>query len=701
MKNVPLFAVFIVALLIVIAANVTSMGHLLRGDSQKQNESPSYGVPKTDPSLQRSLEAAQEQISTLEAKVEEQRKQLLELQQQQSTEKCTTSSSFSKTTSQQQDEEQQTLGDNSNNMMLPTSTAATTRSPMCSVLPEIIPSTLHLWNSYLPRIIAASQHENDRKYTVHDFTAELLHLVSPDRMDRSIVGLPHQWTVVKRVMTKAWERYQYTLNQEGPEKPKVKILVMGGSLIVGVNCRKIIPEHNLGFLMPNRLCTWTHRLETFLNKMLAADVFEVAKVALGGTNTETGHVLLEQDFLPPEAKNADILINAYSTNDMHIITVLEARSGNQTLREKVMEMTQHFVRTALKDGDCAPLLLHMDDYLGNEQREILTTTELSQAVQTLSAYYGFAAMSYANVIRDIVYGDTKEGWVSPKGWYEGGEMVREIHPGMGMHIVSSWVAAYNMLNLALTYCTIEGFEEQTRPVDETQQVPYESIQGLPKLLGRPKISAKPHGRPRGLPPPLTASLSLENVTALWKKAKPLQRIQNASLSSCPSSGEARCPFSWISGLTKAGLNTTYATELFVTTAKSNSGWIINSDGGKIGVSPDGPVAENTPKKLQLEVRNLHHEITTLTMFYMKSYGTKWAYSRIRLAVLKRDSNQPEGAYQIVGSAAELVGFHGKNTSETYTHRMTLEGISAGNDLQMEVELIGGTTFKIMGLATCK
>jgi hypothetical protein len=50
----------------------------------------------------------------------------------------------------------------------------------------------------------------------------------------------------------------------------------------------------------------------------------------------------------------------------------------------------------------------MDDYLGNEQREILVTTELAQATMVLANYYGFTSMSYANVVRDIVYGDTHE-----------------------------------------------------------------------------------------------------------------------------------------------------------------------------------------------------------------------------------------------------------------------------------------------------
>ena len=156
---------------------------------------------------------------------------------------------------------------------------------------------------------------------------------------------------------------------------------------------------------------------------------------MGGTNTAVGSQIFEYDLVPEEARHPDIVINGYATNDMHVLTVLEAQSGNQTLSQRVFEMTQEFVRSVLAPKPCQdkPLLLHMDDYLGNEQREIMATMELSQAVSALASYYGFGRVSYANVVRDIVYGDTKEFWFSPEGWWppKAKQMEREIHPGMG------------------------------------------------------------------------------------------------------------------------------------------------------------------------------------------------------------------------------------------------------------------------------
>ena len=567
-------------------------------------------------------------------------------------------------------------------------TVADNRSPYCAFVPNPVPSTVGLWNSMLNTIIQASKHEKDHRFKLHYFTAQLLHLVSPDRLARSTMALPHDWTPVQRVMKTLHDRYLF-LTQGAPQTRKLKILVMGGSLIVGANCRKVITDLNLGIKMPVKLCVWPHRLETFLNKMLGGDYVEVHKIALGGTNTQTGFVMLDSNFLPDEAKDPDIVINAYSTNDMHILTVLQAQEGNQTLRDKVMEMTQDFVRSVMKDGPCAPLLMIMDDYLGNEQREILHTTELSQATMVLANYYGFSSVSYGNVVRDIVYGDTHEYWISPEGWYDGNAsdtMTREIHPGMGMHIITAWVAAFNMLHLAMTYCAIEPFVNAMTTVDSDTERPYETIQGLPRMRNTFAVPGKPKGRPAGLPPPLVKSLSLENVTKVWKAAKPVGALCHET-----KSDEERCPFSWFSGLSDQGKNETYAQSLFSVTnpyMTENTGWDINTLGKKLGISP---IPDRKQPLMTMEFENI--QLSTVTLFYMKSYGKNWDNSKIAVTVTL------DGKEFI---RDELVGIHDKETSETYTHRIDLPVSSTTiQNAQVTLQHTGGLTFKIMGMAICK
>jgi hypothetical protein len=452
-------------------------------------------------------------------------------------------------------------------------------------------------------------------------------------------------------------------------------------------------ELNFQFPLPKRECNWSNRLGEFLNAYFGnsyygLDMVQVTKVAMGGTNTATGNVIWQYDLIPEEARNPDIVFNAYSTNDMHILTILEAQSANTTLRDKVFEMTQDFVRHVMVtscESKPPPLLLHVDDYLGNEQRKIWETTELSQGVQVLANYYGFTSFSYADVVRDIVYGDTYESWFSAN-WWDTGNFERDIHPGMGMHIASTWVAVYNLLNLVSTYCSLPS---TPRTYNIAQ---YEGgFLGLPNLKKVEKeAKGKPQPHPKGLPPVLTKDLLIEDVTRLWRQS------EKDAIKCDDSNGEgdtkhhlAKCPFSWVSGLSLQQNNETWIKEYFRNTASRWEGWELGNDGGKIGFSP----TRNNASDIVLDF-SFHQTIRSVTLFFMKSYGAKWKGSRLHIQAWKSPSN-------IALDERYVVGVHDKNTSEMYTEAIEFsEPILPGTGLRLGVKLVGGTTFKLMGLAVC-
>ena len=215
---------------------------------------------------------------------------------------------------------------------------------ICQKLSYPTPSALALWKQHIPQILKSSQLlQYDGYFHFHDYTAQLLQIITP-RLPRSVKTISQESKSIEKAMTVAWERFQYMKlsNEErakikNPPPRPLKILVMGGSLLVGTNCRRIVRDVKFrGSSMPNWGCSWANRLDRFLNQFFNnTEIVQVTKVAMGGTNTATGSVIFQYDLIPEHARDPDIVINAYSTNDMHILTLLEAQSSNMTLRDKV------------------------------------------------------------------------------------------------------------------------------------------------------------------------------------------------------------------------------------------------------------------------------------------------------------------------------------------------------------------------------
>ena len=326
---------------------------------------------------------------------------------------------------------------------------------LCSVLPEPTPTTLSLWSNHQANIFNSTQHAADTDYTFHDFTALLLHFMTPDRLQRSVKTLPLDWTPVERSLAVVQRRLdairakadEYrsknglgaadpipdgawrSINDDKTLPRRLNVLVMGGSVTMGVVCH-INPVTAQTGKYSRRNCAWPGRMARFINGLLGHELVEFHTLALGGTNTESGVTMWDYALLP-DVPYPDVVINAYATNDMHYNSVQDALARNKTLGQSVFELGQAYVRQLMtpkqRCGHAPPLLVYLDDYLGNEQDGVAETLTSSQTINLLAGYYGVASMSYGDAVRDMVYGDSKEWWFSSH-WFEGGKYQRAVHP---------------------------------------------------------------------------------------------------------------------------------------------------------------------------------------------------------------------------------------------------------------------------------
>lgn len=555
------------------------------------------------------------------------------------------------------------------------------------------PSANSLWLMFRDRIHASSRLTKDSTFTQSKMIDELINLVSP-RLVNSVKSVVRDWTRVDEILMKAMERYQFLEAENNDNElptsldapPPVRILVMGGSVTRGTNCAISIPG------VTRFDCAWPSRLEQLLNRLFFNDknIVEVKVVGIGGSNSATGTVILKDELLRKDARNPDILIHSYATNDMHVLTMEQAKNSNITLHSRVFGMSQAFVRETLKADPCTkePLLLWMDDYLGNEQRDILAISELSQGIHVLANYYGFTFLSYADMVRDWVYGDTRETLFSPSGWYQKGVFAREVHPGAGAHLTMAYVVAFNLLNLITTYCALE-----TNVLPLPLQAVNKQISAARRFDKKEEFGliGKPAPLPKGIPPQLSRGLSLEHISDLWHESSHELRAPNPD--SPPPDCRDKCIFSWVSGMDMEQNDPVWVNKLFAPFILKSTDWKLAEGHKKIGYIPIGPIGST----LSLEFKDVGQPIQSVSLFTMKSYGPKWKDSEVRVTISARSEQSRE--WDTVG-IRDLVGAHEKKTSEMYMEIFSFAEVQKHGSVRIDMALSSGTTFKLLGLTIC-
>jgi hypothetical protein len=124
---------------------------------------------------------------------------------------------------------------------LPTASASNGgNNPICAMLATpFAPSAGSLWMHNLDRIHQASRLAQDKDFSASDFTAQVLHVISP-RLPLSVKSQTRERSVLDSIMKKAFARYQYLKQGDdgtaSTPPPPVRIVVMGGSVTKGVNC---------------------------------------------------------------------------------------------------------------------------------------------------------------------------------------------------------------------------------------------------------------------------------------------------------------------------------------------------------------------------------------------------------------------------------------------------------------------------------
>jgi hypothetical protein len=555
------------------------------------------------------------------------------------------------------------------------SATATTQHDLHLLLNSSLPSIQDLWQdtihpNLLPHIIPFAYSKLGKNSTMINFEKmeadyrKVHNEFTVPRLRKSLIR-PMEGKELQKILEIIEKRLGDSVNN-----PPLEIMTFGGSVVQGwlSNIHSWMQPGYEGNIGPRKDMSdfgWPERLQEVLNKVVfrGQDVVRVTNMATGGaTSDAVGAVALEYGLFPPNHPGPDIVINAFGNNDMQL-------QGDDADSIRIM---QDFIEAAKKMRcDGLPYIILYDDFLGlgyTKPYDLHYNMRYYRSVSQVSAWYNLMAVSYANAFRHLVYSGIPDPDL-PMLVHWG----LDVHPGMVYHSTVPWVLIFNLLENMVNACHDYGASINHQP--SYQEL---SMDQLPRLTSDLYLGDLP--------------MKVKENTAAYQ-----QRCLNAT-----SDGFAPCsPLSWVvnrvGGVFKPQELKRKMKQMSMSSFKD---WDCEGHQRK-GKDRPGWVASAANATFTVTIKDKDHAgLKYVTIISMKSYGTKWAGSRLRLT-LWDEGPDGKGPKSQVG-LYEIEGFHNSTTSVLFPYKFPLDGdgIQKGNWLKATFDLIGGSTFRIQGILFC-
>jgi hypothetical protein len=291
-------------------------------------------------------------------------------------------------------------------------------------------------------------------------------------------------------------------------------------------------------------------------------------------------------------------------------------------------------------------------------------------------------------VRDIVYQNQTDSTFANK---------KDVHFGRFAHQTIALSVGFATLELLINYCDDEHNAATREEVSEEKE-------------GHHLITKEEMRREKlFLPPPLTQDLLLANATAEFEAALDLSHRTyveydcDASENNDSSGDEGvvdnnPCVIAWIA--TGGEWNENKINGFMKQYQTRIDGWIAEHAG--TGWSKkNGLIANKANATFSLRFPEVKNDVKTVTIYFMRSYGEKWEDSNAKFTMSRLLPNETNST---VVSEIEIAGvFANKN----YTYSLTLsetmrlkETVAKGETLDLQVDLVSGSHFKIMGMMLC-
>jgi len=517
-----------------------------------------------------------------------------------------------------------------------------------------------VWIEHILTILEATRHPDDPNFSHREWTKSLLVELPPTVLQqRQQYPNYSQTNNILRIGDIIMKRIENPLSN-----PPLKIAVLGGSTTEGSGCDVASVKPPKDSMMGNpTYCAWPFRLESFINNVLWTllttttfatqlrssssspsssssssfnPIVKVVTMAEEGTSTTVKSPLLKYWMYPKE------LLPEGPDVIIHAYTARDAlpfEHEHESLIDALRREVQTLVDSVKVARPCGrpPLVIHLSDTsLVSPWKK-----ELQQSNNDNNNI--FLSLDYTKIISKVSAFERKQLHLQQQQYLD----EQDIAFGMAGHVAIVWLLTYNIAQVFLQSCD-DG------------------------------------GRPR---------LTTSAIQDTYK---------------CQ---ESPCLLAWLAGPTGTAMHAHQINTQLAPFIVENTGWRSETDMTTGWSRKAGLVAVERNAKLVLALPNLPVAIRMINIMSVKSYSSKFLNSvaRFHVSVLsKRPSDaitsaQNDELFFVKWSTSfDIQGTHSSMTHITFPFALDLTENAAqiGDKLQVEVTLVSGTTFKILGMMLC-
>eukprot|EP00532_Pseudo-nitzschia_australis_P016019 CAMPEP_0168249818 /NCGR_PEP_ID=MMETSP0141_2-20121125/2209_1 /TAXON_ID=44445 /ORGANISM="Pseudo-nitzschia australis, Strain 10249 10 AB" /LENGTH=541 /DNA_ID=CAMNT_0008185847 /DNA_START=1427 /DNA_END=3053 /DNA_ORIENTATION=- len=447
-----------------------------------------------------------------------------------------------------------------------------------------------------------------------------------------------------------------------------------------------------------------------------SSIVTIDNIAYAGVSSEFGALAMEYQLFPdPHTRPPDVVISAFSANDAQ-----EPDSKTVFYRHQ-----QNLARAARRLRPCetdAPLVMLLDDFYGGVPPSV--ALEQTGNNYKLSHWNNLMAVDYSSTVKHKILAENT-------AWVPLLSSNFQIHNGIGMHMGIAWTIVFNVLDSMVNVCNdaeITSIRRRDREhnrehdaEDNAEDDPDNAL-GLaidPYLLpnlekGEPSVHHFGKVRETKGDPDSVRREFEENrngTTEFCREFESRETNKNGSQASLTStSSNTKCSWYWFyNRFTLNFVNSKQVRNKMNEVLLFNDGWL--AEGYPVRQPRSGWYTHSPNSVFSMKIENTATSINFVVILAMKSYSSKWVGSKLAISTtVVKDSVIPDTEtnhaslvnWDNEDSIFHVDGYHETRTSVHFPHKVPIKGgASPGDSIIVDAKLIGGSEFKIAGIAFCQ